>query len=44
MRVRVSEANGFNALVVLEGEKGSIALGFPAAAKIRARHSVRAAA
>jgi DtxR family Mn-dependent transcriptional regulator len=39
MRVHVNEANGFNALVVLEGEKGTIALGFPAAAKIRARRA-----
>jgi DtxR family Mn-dependent transcriptional regulator len=44
MHVRVSEANDFNALVVLEGDKGSIALGFPAAAKIRARHAVPVAA
>ena len=36
-RMRVREATPFNALVVLEGERGPVALGFPVAAKLRAR-------
>jgi DtxR family Mn-dependent transcriptional regulator len=36
-RMRVREATPFNALVVLEGEHGAVALGFPVAAKLRAR-------
>ncbi len=34
-RMRVREATRFNALVVLEGERGTVALGQPAAAKLR---------
>jgi DtxR family transcriptional regulator, Mn-dependent transcriptional regulator len=34
-RLRVREATSFNALVVLDGEQGSVALGFPVAAKLR---------
>lgn len=33
----VREANAFNALIVLDGEVGSVALGLPVAAKLRAR-------
>ena len=36
-RMRVREATSFNALIVLEGPKGAIPLGFPVAAKLRAR-------
>jgi DtxR family Mn-dependent transcriptional regulator len=36
-RMRVREATRFNALVVLEGDRGPVALGFPAAAKLRGR-------
>ncbi len=36
-RMRVREATRFNALLVLEGDQGSVALGFPVAAKLRAR-------
>src|ERR1700736_5390252 len=36
-RMRVREATAFNALVVLEGPRGPIPLGFPVAAKLRAR-------
>ena len=36
-RMRVREATAFNALVVLEGPHGPIPLGFPVAAKLRAR-------
>ena len=35
-RMKVREANSFNALIVLEGELGQVALGSPAAAKLRA--------
>lgn len=35
--MRVREATSFNALIVLEGPKGAIPLGFPVAAKLRAR-------
>lgn len=35
-RLKVREATSFNALVVLDGEQGSVALGFPVAAKLRA--------
>ncbi len=35
-RMRVREATRFNALVVLDGEHGSVALGQPVAAKLRA--------
>lgn len=34
--LRVREATRFNALVVLEGELGTVALGYPVAAKLRA--------
>ena len=36
-RMKVREATAFNALVVLEGPLGPIPLGFPVAAKLRAR-------
>lgn len=36
-RMRVREATPFNALVVLEGPRGPVPLGFPVAAKLRAR-------
>jgi DtxR family Mn-dependent transcriptional regulator len=36
-RMRVREATRFNALVVLEGAHGPVPLGFPVAAKLRAR-------
>jgi DtxR family transcriptional regulator, Mn-dependent transcriptional regulator len=36
-RLRVREATAFNGLVVLEGEHGSVPLGTPVAAKLRAR-------
>lgn len=36
-RMRVREATSFNALIVLEGPRGAIPLGFPVAAKLRAR-------
>jgi DtxR family Mn-dependent transcriptional regulator len=36
-RMRVREATRFNALVVLEGPHGPVPLGFPVAAKLRAR-------
>src|SRR5437870_1436086 len=35
--MRVREATKFNALLVLEGAQGEVPLGFPAAAKLRAR-------
>jgi DtxR family transcriptional regulator, Mn-dependent transcriptional regulator len=37
-RMTVREATSFNQLVVLEGPLGPIPLGFPVAAKLRARH------
>jgi DtxR family transcriptional regulator, iron-dependent repressor len=36
-RMKVREATRFNALVVLEGPHGDVSLGFPVAAKLRAR-------
>jgi DtxR family Mn-dependent transcriptional regulator len=36
-RMTVREANSFNALIVLDGEGGTVALGLPVAAKLRAR-------
>ncbi|HEY0581446.1 MAG TPA: metal-dependent transcriptional regulator, partial [Chloroflexota bacterium] len=36
-RMKVREATRFNALVVLEGPRGPVPLGFPVAAKLRAR-------
>ena len=36
-RMKVREATAFNALIVLEGPLGPIPLGFPVAAKLRAR-------
>jgi len=36
-RMRVREATSFNALVVLDGPHGPVPLGFPVAAKLRAR-------
>jgi len=40
--MRVSESSPFNALVVLEGEHGSVPLGLRIAAKLRARHRLPA--
>ena len=37
-RMKVREATRFNALVVLEGPHGPVSLGFPVAAKLRARY------
>src|SRR5438477_11381741 len=36
-RMKVREATRFNALIVLEGEQGTVSLGSPVAAKLRAR-------
>src|ERR1700730_7560077 len=36
-RMKVREATSFNALLVLEGPRGPVPLGFPVAAKLRAR-------
>ena len=36
-RMRVREATAFNALIVLDGASGPVSLGFPVAAKLRAR-------
>lgn len=35
-RLRVKESTRFNALLVLEGDRGTVALGYPVAAKLRA--------
>ncbi len=35
-RLKVREATRFNAIIVLEGENGAVALGYPVAAKLRA--------
>jgi hypothetical protein len=35
--MKVREATSFNALVVLDGPHGPVPLGFPVAAKLRAR-------
>lgn len=37
--MKVREATRFNALVVLEGACGPVPLGFPVAAKLRARRA-----
>ncbi len=37
--VHVTEANTFNALIVLDGPRGSVALGMPVAAKLRVRRA-----
>jgi hypothetical protein len=41
-RMTVREATRFNALVVLEGDKGPVPLGLPVAAKLRARRAAAA--